>query len=137
MAKVKGVVYDFGGVLLSYDNVLGKWHEMSEALGLEPEVMHREAVGTEFSKWLGPDRSLFLGTLTVDELENGLFVEFLKQKYGEKINANVQVRPYSECLRPPNAKFHEKMVKSVEVLHENGFKTAMLTNNMFIDEVTA
>uniref|UniRef100_A0A8R1I2G1 Acyl-CoA dehydrogenase family member 10 n=1 Tax=Caenorhabditis japonica TaxID=281687 RepID=A0A8R1I2G1_CAEJA len=134
MSEIKAVVYDFGGVILSYEGVTEKWEEMSRSLGLPDDAVHSESVGTEFSKWLGPDRSLFLGTLTVDELEGGLFLQYLKEKYGDKINDNVVVKPYTECLRGENVKLHKNMEKTVEILHRKGFKTAMLTNNMFLDK---
>lgn len=80
MTVIKAVVYDFGGVILSYEGVSDKWKAMSVALGLPEEAVHSESVGVEFSKWLGPERSLFLGTLTVDDLEGGLFLQYLKEK---------------------------------------------------------
>uniref|UniRef100_A0A1I7U9U0 HAD family phosphatase n=1 Tax=Caenorhabditis tropicalis TaxID=1561998 RepID=A0A1I7U9U0_9PELO len=132
--KIKAVVYDFGGVLLSYDGVEDKWKAMSKALGLPENAVHSESVGIEFSQWLGPDRSLFLGTLTVDDLEGGLFLQYLKQKYGDQLNDNVIVKPYTECLRGENVRIHKNMQKTVEILHKKGFKTAMLTNNMFLDK---
>ncbi|EFO86290.1 hypothetical protein GCK72_005393 [Caenorhabditis remanei] len=132
--EIKAVVYDFGGVLLSYEGVEEKWKAMSRALGLPDGAVHSESVGIEFSQWLGPDRSLFLGTLTVDDLEGGLFMQYLKHKYGDQLNDNVVVKPYTECLRGENVRIHKNMQKTVEILHKKGFKTAMLTNNMFLDK---
>ncbi|EGT44946.1 hypothetical protein CAEBREN_10902 [Caenorhabditis brenneri] len=132
--QIKAVVYDFGGVILSYEGVVDKWRAMSRALGLPEDAVHSESVGIEFSQWLGTGRSLFLGTLTVDDLEGGLFLQYLKQKYGDKINDNVVVKPYTECLRGENVRIHKNMQKTVEILHKKGFKTAMLTNNMYLDK---
>ncbi|CAB04344.2 HAD family phosphatase [Caenorhabditis elegans] len=132
--QIKAVVYDFGGVLLSYEGVMEKWVAMSRSLGLPDDAVHSESVGIEFSQWLGPDRSLFLGTLTVDDLEGGLFLQYLKHKYGNKLTDNVVIKPFTECLRGENVKIHKNMQKTVEILHKKGFKTAMLTNNMFLDK---
>ncbi|CAO4365346.1 unnamed protein product [Caenorhabditis nigoni] len=133
-SQIKAVVYDFGGVLLSYEGVRDKWAAMSRSLGLPEEAVHSESVGIEFSQWLGPDRSLFLGTLTVDDLEGGLFMQYLKHKYGDTINHDVVIKPYTECLRGENVRIHKNMQNTVELLKKKGFKTAMLTNNMFLDK---
>ncbi|CAI2338879.1 unnamed protein product [Caenorhabditis sp. 36 PRJEB53466] len=130
---IKAVVYDFGGVILSYETVRAKWKAMSTALGLPENAVYTECLSAEFSSWLGPERSLFQGTLTVDEIEGGLFFDYLREKYGDTLDYTVSVRPYTECLRGDNVRIYKEMERTVQVLHERGFKTAMLTNNMYLD----
>ncbi|CAB3404046.1 unnamed protein product [Caenorhabditis bovis] len=105
---------------------------MCEKLNIPKGAIYEEATSTHFSEWLGKERSLFLGTLCVDEMENGIFIDYLKMRYPH-IDETIRVRPYTECLRGNNVTIHENMLRTVRIAKEHGFKIAMLTNNMFLD----
>ncbi|CAD6192160.1 unnamed protein product [Caenorhabditis auriculariae] len=130
--EIRAVVYDFGGVLLSYDNVKPTCKKIDELLGLPVGTVVKEIVGQDFHDWLGPHRNMFLGNISIAEIEAGLLVEYLHEKYSLK--EKHPIKPYSDALGGINAKIIVPMLETVKKVREKGLKTGLLTNNMFLDK---
>ncbi|CAI4221147.1 unnamed protein product [Auanema sp. JU1783] len=128
---IKGVVFDFGGVILSFENIKPFWDAYDKQAGLPIGTIAAEVKGTGFTEWTGKG-GIFTGEISVEEVENGLFSQYINEKYNTNLPLKMTV--LSSCLaNPDHVVFSKKIHLLIKQLHGKGLKSALLTNNCYLD----
>lgn len=131
MQHYKAVIFDYGGVLMSYCKDVPEWTRLEEQHGLKRGSIQKTLFSI-FKDFPDLDRLLFIGNLTAEEMEEELLPEYLSAKFGVDLPRpfpvlNLWMGPGS------NIPFNENMMGVVRTLKEKGMHTSILTNNYKMD----
>ncbi|GMT03748.1 hypothetical protein PENTCL1PPCAC_25922, partial [Pristionchus entomophagus] len=127
----KAVIFDYGGVLMSYSKEVPEWTRLEKEFGLPKGILHKTlfAIFKEYPKL---ERCIFAGRISAEELEEELLPAYLERNIGV-----VLPRPFPvlNLWMGPGAKipFNENMMKVVRTLKARGMHTSILTNNYKMD----
>ncbi|CAJ0929640.1 unnamed protein product, partial [Mesorhabditis belari] len=127
---IKGAVFDFGGVIMSYGAIKDLFIDLAHQLGVEPKVFFekRKEVWDLFAE----DKRLMCGQISAEEFEEGDFLKAINTVFGK--NHTEPLRWLGKLTAPGFIQYNEIMLTFIKTLRENGVKTGLLTNNFFIDK---
>ncbi|KHN77463.1 Acyl-CoA dehydrogenase family member 10 [Toxocara canis] len=123
------VIFDMGGVLL---NLAAMW------TGTEWEMRNGVPAGSLTKVLLSDEllkqsKALFRGEISAEEFDRTIFNEVFTEIIGRK---HAPINVFSGWLPEERDKVivYEDMMRAVATLKRKGYRTALLTNNFFIDE---
>uniref|UniRef100_A0A915C4W4 Uncharacterized protein n=1 Tax=Parascaris univalens TaxID=6257 RepID=A0A915C4W4_PARUN len=129
MKEYKAIIFDMGGVLLDLGAMwTGTEWEMQNGV---PEGSLTKVLLSD--QLLKQSKALFRGEISAVEFDrtifSGLFTEIIGKKHGP-------INVFSTWLpdEPNKVIVYEDMIQAVAILKQKGYRTALLTNNFFIDE---
>ncbi|CAJ0564224.1 unnamed protein product, partial [Mesorhabditis spiculigera] len=127
---IKAVVFDFGGVIMSYSQLPKLFMKIADDLGVDHQTFlsRKDKI---FQFFVG-DRRLMTGKITAEEFEEAEFLDSLNHAFGT--NHKEPIRWMHHFCDPNMFSYHKPILNFIDVLRANGFKTGLLTNNFYIDK---
>ncbi|GMS86523.1 hypothetical protein PENTCL1PPCAC_8698 [Pristionchus entomophagus] len=132
MHTYKAVIFDYGGVLMSYCKEVPEWTRLEVKYDL-PRGTLQKTLFDIFQEYPELDRLLFEGRLTAEDIEEEVIPDYLSRKTGV-----VLPRPFPvlNLWMGSGAKipFNENMMEVAKKLKIRGMHTSILTNNYKLDK---
>lgn len=131
MREVKAVIFDMGGVLLNL-GAMWKGTEWEMSSGLPAGSLSKVITSKELTK---KSADLFTGKITAERFDQTVLAETLTEMFDIRIK-HEPLRVYSAWVphRSEDIILYGPMMRALSRLKEAGLRTALLTNNFFIDE---
>ncbi|GFN95514.1 acyl-CoA dehydrogenase family member 10 [Plakobranchus ocellatus] len=122
--RFKAVVFDMGGVVLP--SPFQMFRDFEKSVGLKSGALAKIIV-SEGSQ--GPWGQLEEGKLTLSQ-----FSQLFSKTISKEVGNEVDVSPLINWMSYNNVDAFPEMVEAVQCVRAYGLKTALLTNNWFLDE---
>ncbi|CAJ0939667.1 unnamed protein product, partial [Mesorhabditis belari] len=128
LSKIRAVVFDFGGVIMSYSLVSRMIEEMSMKIGIPIEkfLEGKTQLWTRFEKCF----ELMSGEITAKEFEETIWIQAISQVYGIQVTEPIRWLTVKEKQQ---GVLNECMLLLLRDLRKNGYKTALLSNCFFMN----
>ncbi|GMT11259.1 hypothetical protein PFISCL1PPCAC_2556, partial [Pristionchus fissidentatus] len=131
MHPYKAVVFDFGGVIMSYCKEVPEWTRLEKFYAL-PRGIIQKTLFAIFNDLPELNRQIFEGRISAEDLEEEILPEYLESKIGV-----VLPRPFPvlNLWMGPGSKipYNDNMISVVRTLRSHGIHTSILTNNYKMD----
>ncbi|RUS85487.1 hypothetical protein EGW08_006763 [Elysia chlorotica] len=120
----KAVIFDMGGVVLP--SPFQPFRAFEKSMGLQSGMLSRFIISGGKD---GPWGQLETGKLTLSE-----FSRIFGEKLSKEVGREIDVKPLIEGLSYEKVEAFPEMIEAIQCLRSYGLKTALLTNNWFVDE---
>ncbi|CAJ0575691.1 unnamed protein product, partial [Mesorhabditis spiculigera] len=127
---VKAVVFDYGGVLVSYDQVGKFLAELAKQFEVTDDAFHAKKK-VLFDLFLNSS-DLMTGKLSLEEFEANGMVEAVNKIFGTTRTESIGW--FQRFSKPDIFSKHKIMFDFIAQLRRNGIKTGLLTNNFWVDK---
>ncbi|KAK3799257.1 hypothetical protein RRG08_054383 [Elysia crispata] len=124
LTSFKAVIFDMGGVVLPspFKPIRG----FEQSLGLKSGMLSRLIISGGKD---GPWGQLETGKITLSE-----FTHTFGEKLSKEVGREIDVKPLIEGLCHKQVEAFPEMLEAIQCVRSYGLKTALLTNNWFVDE---
>ncbi|CAJ0582691.1 unnamed protein product, partial [Mesorhabditis spiculigera] len=128
MSSIKAVVFDFGGVIMSYKLVTQMIESIAQQIGIPIDAFleKRSELWNRFEKCF----ALMRGEITAEEFEETVWLEAIKEVYGVTVKDPIR---WLTVKQKEEAKLNECMLSLILDLRAKGLKTALLSNCFFME----
>ncbi|GMR59239.1 hypothetical protein PMAYCL1PPCAC_29434 [Pristionchus mayeri] len=132
MQSYKAVVFDYGGVIMSYEKEVPAWKELEKEYNLAPRTIQTHLFRI-FKHRPDLEKRLFEGRYTAEELEREELSEYLSEQIGVELPRPL---PLLHRWMGPGSEipFNDEMLLAVKILRSRGYHTSILTNNYIFDK---
>ncbi|KAF8385697.1 bigr-1 [Pristionchus pacificus] len=132
MHNYKAVIFDYGGVLMSYCKEVPAWTKFEEMYNIRKGDIQKTLFSI-FKDHPELDRLLFQGHVTAEDIEEDFLPTYLERKIGVDLPRPF---PVLNLWMGPGSKipFNENMMRVVKNLKSRGMHTSILTNNYKMDK---
>uniref|UniRef100_A0A914BVR8 Uncharacterized protein n=1 Tax=Acrobeloides nanus TaxID=290746 RepID=A0A914BVR8_9BILA len=130
MPQLKVVIFDFGGVIMSYRGTNAYWKDLEIERNLPEGSIRKTMLSSEFASI---SYDLFTGIKSAEEVEENEFIRI----YNRQHNLNAKPFPVIRnwlCDDSKLVSYNENVLEAIKILRDSGIKTALLTNTYYIDK---
>lgn len=122
--NIKAVIFDMGGVVLP--SPMKALRKFEQTWGLESGLLSQLILsGGKEGPW---------GQLETGKLTPSQFADVFGKTLSQYVGKAVDVKPLVKGLSYDHVEAFPDMVEAIQCLRAHGYKTALLTNNWFVDE---